>query len=180
MNLGPTVNSMPSNGGPCISPDGLTLYFYGGDDGDIWMTTRPTVSDAWGSPVKLEAPINTETLDYWPHTTTDGLALLFSSDREGSYGSADIWIVTRPSVSDPWSAPINLGPPVNTNAYDACPYASSDGLTYYFTSDRDGGQGSYDLWQAQIVPIADFDGDSLIEMGDLMILIDNWGQTEPI
>ncbi len=181
-NLGPTVNSEEFDCGPCISPDSLTLYFYSflTDDGAIWMTMRPTVSDAWGPPVKLDSPIDTETLDYWPHITSDGLALLFSSDRGGGFGSADIWIVTRPSVSHPWGPPINLGPPVNTKAYDACPYVSSDGLTYYFTSDRDGGHGSYDLWQAPIIPIVDFDGDSLIGMGDLMMLIANWGQDEPI
>ena len=84
-NLGPTVNSEEFDCGPCISPDSLTLYFYSflTDDGAIWMTTRPTVSNAWGPPVKLDSPIDTETLDYWPHITSDGLALLFSSDRGG-------------------------------------------------------------------------------------------------
>ncbi|MBW2173975.1 MAG: PD40 domain-containing protein [Deltaproteobacteria bacterium] len=181
-NLGPTVNSEEFDCGPCISPDGLTLYFYSflTYDGAIWMTTRPTVSDAWGSPVMLDSPMNTETLDYWPHITPDGLAFFFSSDREGGYGSNDVLMVRRSKVSHPWGPPINLGPPVNMTAYDACPYISSDGLTYYFASDRDGGQGSFDLWQAPIIPIVDFDGDSLIGMGDLMIMIENWGKDEPI
>jgi hypothetical protein len=183
MNLGPTVNCMFMCAGPNISPDGLTLYFYSTDDGfviTIWMTTRPTVSDAWGPPVKLEPPINTESLDYWPHITPDGLAFFFSSDREDGYGSNDILMVRRSSISDPWEPPINLGPPVNTKAYDACPYFSPDGLTYYFASDQDGGQGSFDIWQAPIIPIVDFDGDSFIGIEDLMIMIESWGEDEAI
>jgi hypothetical protein len=181
-NLGPTVNTEEFDCGPYISPDGLALYFYSflTYDGAIWMSTRPTVSDAWSQSIMLDSPINTETLDYWPHVTPDGLAFFFSSDRVGGYGSNDVMMARRSSVSDPWGPPINVGPPVNMTAYDACPYVSSDGLTYYFASDRDGGQGSFDLWQAPVIPIVDFDGDSFIGINDLEIMIENWGVDEPI
>ena len=58
VNLGPMVNSSYEEGGPSISFDGLTLYFYsnrpGGYGGyDIWVTTRETIDDPWQEPVNL-------------------------------------------------------------------------------------------------------------------------------
>jgi hypothetical protein len=44
-----------------------------------------------------------------------------------------------------WSAPINVGPPLNTTSNDEYAVLSRDGLTIYFTSDRSGG---LDLWFA--------------------------------
>lgn len=45
-----------------------------------------------------------------------------------------------------WSAPVNLGPGINSTANDEGPALSSDGLSLYFTSNRSGNQ---DLWVAQ-------------------------------
>jgi len=42
----------------------------------------------------------------------------------------------------------NPGPPINTSDADGTTYISPDGLTLYFSSDRPGGYGQYDLWVA--------------------------------
>jgi len=42
--------------------------------------------------------------------------------------------------------PTNLGPTVNSSAFDGYPDISADGLTLYFVSNRPGGSGGYDLW----------------------------------
>ena len=49
----------------------------------------------------------------------------------------------------PWSAPVNLGPIVNSTSYDACPTISKSGLSLYFRSYRPGGQGNFDIWVSQ-------------------------------
>jgi Tol biopolymer transport system component len=181
-NLGPTVNSASDSIGPCISHDGLTLFFYSDRSGtaDVWMTTRPTLADPWSAPVNLGFPVNDESWDYWPHITSNGLALLFCSDREGGNGNEDVWMARRSSVSDPWGTPINLRPPANTDAWDTCPFVSADGLTYYFVSDREGGQGSYDLWQAPIIPIVDLNGDGIVDAADMCIVVDHWGTDDTL
>jgi WD40-like Beta Propeller Repeat len=46
----------------------------------------------------------------------------------------------------PWSTPINVGPPLNTQYNDMYAILTADGLTVYFTSDRPGGLGGDDLW----------------------------------
>ena len=56
----------------------------------------------------------------------------------------------------PWSAPVNLGPPVSTlltgsppEGADFNPFISRDGLSLYFSSDRPGGFGGFDIWVSQ-------------------------------
>jgi hypothetical protein len=51
---------------------------------------------------------------------------------------------------------------------------SADGSTLYFNSDRPGGSGRMDVWQAPIIPIVDFNGDEFIDIEDLLIMIENW------
>ncbi|HET7695365.1 MAG TPA: hypothetical protein VFK57_06625 [Vicinamibacterales bacterium] len=54
----------------------------------------------------------------------------------------------RPSAETfgEWSAPANVGPPVNTEYNDMYAILSRDELTMYFTSDRPGGLGGDDQW----------------------------------
>ena len=61
------------------------------------------------------------------------------SHRGGGYGQADIWLARRPTMNDSWGQPVNLGPLINTSAWDGAPCLSSDGLELYFDSDRLGG-----------------------------------------
>jgi hypothetical protein len=55
---------------------------------------------------------------------------------------------SQPKYTD-WSAPVNLGPDVNSPAADFGPALSKDGLELYFASDRPGGAGGVDLWVCQ-------------------------------
>ena len=48
-----------------------------------------------------------------------------------------------------WSAPVNLGPIVNSPFNDFAPADSKNGLSLYFSSDRPGGFGSSDIWVSQ-------------------------------
>lgn len=48
-----------------------------------------------------------------------------------------------------WSAPVNLGPTINSSSADAGPALSEDGLALYFNSSRPGGFGDADLYVAR-------------------------------
>jgi hypothetical protein len=52
----------------------------------------------------------------------------------------------RKSVLEPWSQPESLGPVVNTAGSDNLGVVSPDGETLFFTSTRDGGFGSNDIY----------------------------------
>ncbi len=191
VNLGPVVNTSGREHSPAISTDGLELYFtarnraggYGSDD--IWVTRRATKNDPWESPVNLGAVVNTSASEAAPSLTADGLMLFFSEDkgqrlRPGGDGGLDMWLTRRASVSEPWETPVNLGPIVNTASLDAGPRISPDGFTLQFTSERPGGFGGVwgDIYQAPIIPVVDFTGDYKIDIEDLILLIEHWGQNE--
>jgi hypothetical protein len=74
-----------------------------------------------------------------------GAILLGVSAYKGkaTYGSPQV-----PETFGDWSAPVNVGPPLNTPYNDNYAVLSKDGLTIYFTSDRPGGLGAEDLWFA--------------------------------
>ena len=52
-----------------------------------------------------------------------------------------------------WSAPVNLGPAVNSPFVDNLPILSKDGQSLYFTSNRPGGVGALDLWVSRRVAV---------------------------
>jgi len=153
-NLGPTVNSSYGESPNYITADGLEMYLdsynrpggYGG--WDIWVATRKTVNDDWGTPANLGPPVNGPQHDCVACISFDGLVLYFSSyNRPGGYGGFDIWVSTRQTKDADWGAPVNLGPIFNSSSLEACPSISSDGLELYFTArNRAGGYGDDDIW----------------------------------
>lgn len=194
VNLGATVNTSSYDWMPSISADGLVLFFMSGRPGgfggdDLWFTTRATKNDPWGSPVNLGAPINSSLNEACPAVSSDSRMLFFSDHmlgpfRPGGYGGQDIWVAARATTNDPWGEPMNLGPIINTSDWEFGPKISADGSTLYFCSGPpiSGVVGNYDsdIWQAPILPIVDFNGDEIVDISDLVILIEHWGQNEPL
>jgi len=141
-----------------VSADGLYLLFGSGRPGadgadDIWVATRATTEDPWGTPVNLGPTVNSQDRDTDCSLSMDGLSFFFRSDRPGGFGGGDIWLTTRATTNDPWGEPINLGPPVNNVYNETDPSISADGLTLYFSEFgypvlpfRPGGHGDSDIW----------------------------------
>lgn len=63
-------------------------------------------------------------------------------------GLAASLLLAAPRFSE-WSAPVNLGAPINTSSADISPAISKDGLSLYLTSNRPGGFGGFDLWVSE-------------------------------
>jgi hypothetical protein len=150
-NLGPQVNSTAFDAGPCISPDGLSLYFDstradGLGSGDVWISTRANISNAFGLAALVGPPVSSSSADGLPSITGDGLNLFFTSSRTGGFGGRDLWMVSRPRMGAAWTNAQNLGAVVNTSVDDWSPGISADGLLLFFESPRVGGYGLTDLW----------------------------------
>ncbi|HCO92829.1 MAG TPA: hypothetical protein DIU00_02570 [Phycisphaerales bacterium] len=147
VNLGSVVNSIYHEGSPDISSDGTSLYFDslrpdGLGNWDIWLIRAKTPHYDWGSPEVVPPPVNSRYGESGPCISAGGLSLYFASDRPGGYGDFDIWVATRKTTEDPWEEPVNLGPNVNSWAYDNHPSISSGGLSLYFDSRRPNPSGS--------------------------------------
>jgi hypothetical protein len=111
-----------------------------------------------------------------PDISADGLALIFSRNM-----ATELWMATRATIYDDFDTPVRLPPWINIPSYiDASPTFSADGALLYFSSDRPGGFGSYDLWLAPIIPTVDFNGDEVIDLDDLLMLIENWGTNDTL
>ena len=147
---------------------------------DIWVTTRPTRDDPWGTPVNLGPTVNSSANEIPGSISADGLQLYFSGRRAefarpGGYGKVDLWVTTRDTIDDEWGTPINLGPTFNSSSDDGAASISADGSVLYFSSDRPGGLGDYDLWQVPIDPVVDLNADGIVDSADMVIMVDNWG-----
>jgi WD40-like Beta Propeller Repeat len=70
--------------------------------------------------------------DIQPNVRKDGREVVLSSNRSGTLGGQDVWIATRDSAHDPWSAPLNLGEAVNTGAGETRPSLSWNAQTLLF------------------------------------------------
>jgi len=108
----------------------------------------------WSPAVSVESipgtdsAINTEFQDGCPAPSRDGLMLFMASNRPGGQGGLDIWVARRESADDPWGAPVNPGPPINTIADEFCPTPLRNGRGLLFVSTKAGGCGGSDIYVA--------------------------------
>ena len=147
--LGDVINSSVFDGSPTVSRDETELFFTSDREGggDILVSMRPDKSTAWGAPINAGAMIN-DSLggDFSLRLSEDGKTLYFASNRGGGFGSADMYVATRASPRETWARATNMGPLLNTQAFEAFPTPSADGLTLYFNrSATFDGQDS-DMW----------------------------------
>jgi Tol biopolymer transport system component len=136
---------------PSLSSDGKTLLFASDRPGglgrsgssctDIWRSRREDVpSLAFGKPENLVL-LNTEYDESFPRMTRDGSAIVFVRGLEIFLSP----ITTNSTLLNP----LPLGLPAGWSVRS--PQWLADGRTLYFTSDRPGGQGGWDVWQTRRV-----------------------------
>jgi hypothetical protein len=142
VHLDSPINTPAFEGKPSLSADGLELYFVsdrpgamgGTGDQDIYVSRRSSVNGAWGPPERVPPPISSPFFDITPTISLDGLALYFGSNRPGPFSPPlpDLWVSRRVSVHHPWGAAVNLGPGINTTAFEGSIDVSPDGRTAFF------------------------------------------------
>lgn len=82
-----------------------------------------------------------------PSLSADGTELYFASDMEGGQGGMDLYKVVR--MGDDWSAPINMGPSINTEKNEVFPFIHSSGHLF-FSSNGHKGAGGLDLYMTKL------------------------------
>src|SRR5213076_3190938 len=117
--LGPDVNTTLHEAGPFYSQsaeDGsANLYFYRGSDNgattDIYYAAVTRDGETRGPAVLVSELSYPGRPDGFVTVRADGKEILFNSGRPltpGGPNAFDIWVSTRRSVHDAWSAPVNL------------------------------------------------------------------------
>ena len=144
-----SLNTPQSEGAMMISQDGEWLVFtgcyrpdsYGGCD--LYISYR--TASGWSAAANLGAAVNSDQWESQPCLSPDKQELYFASRRTGGYGGSDLY-VCKLQDNGKWSAPVNLGPSVNTPADEQCPFIHADNQTLYFTSSYWPGYGDDDLF----------------------------------
>jgi OmpA-OmpF porin, OOP family len=92
----------------------------------------------WSKPMKLGPKICSQDDDGTPFLASDNVTLYFSSNRPGGYGSNDIWMSKRlDDTWQNWTEPVNLGPQINSNAWDAYFTIPASGDYFYMVRNGD-------------------------------------------
>jgi outer membrane protein OmpA-like peptidoglycan-associated protein/tetratricopeptide (TPR) repeat protein len=85
---------------------------------------------------------------YWEThctVTRDGLQMYFVSDRPGGIGGRDIYRMSK-LPDGTWSAPMNLGPSINTPYDEESPFIAVDNKTLYYSSNGPKSMGDFDIF----------------------------------
>lgn len=153
------VVALPFNGkefnssNPSLSKDGSTLYFNsdrpGGIGGnDIWKVAVNT-DGSFGTPENMGTPLNTEGSEQFPFIADDN-TLYFSSNGNKSFGGLDVF-----SYNLNTKKILNLGNPINTEKDDFGFSFNQAKNIAFFSSNREGGKGDDDVYQATPVCAVD-------------------------
>ncbi|MND58070.1 Photosystem I chlorophyll a apoprotein A2 [compost metagenome] len=73
--------------------------------------------------------------------------LYYASNGRGGMGGLDVYVTQYKVGADQWSAPKNVGYPVNTPQDDFNLVFNEDGKSGYLSSNRSGGKGMDDIYQ---------------------------------
>ncbi|MBW4889511.1 OmpA family protein [Mucilaginibacter sp. HMF5004] len=150
INLGPEVNSSYDEYFPVVTADEGELIFTRKikNNEDFYHSAK--VKGKWAGATYLSEYINSPQYNEGAQAITqDGEYIFFTCcDRPSGLGSCDIYVAKK--NGDSWDTPFNLNTPVNSNAWESQPSISADGQTLYFSSNRKGGYGGYDIWKSTL------------------------------
>lgn len=134
----------------CLRADGNEDFFtIQSPNGEIsQVATRKKINGQWSQPALL--PFCNVFMYMEPFLTEDALTIYFVSDRPlDDTGTVkkdfDIWFAKRSSISAQWSAPVNMGAPINTSNDEFYPSLTTSG-DLYFTMAAPTGMGKDDIY----------------------------------
>ncbi|MBR9974927.1 MAG: PD40 domain-containing protein [Bacteroidetes bacterium] len=142
------LNSSDNDFAPMLLGNGRIMYFTSDREGDQNIYTAMQGGGNWEQVQEAGPELNTSGDEGGTTVTPDGHWMVFTGcDRDDSFGDCDLYIAEY--VDGSWRNVKNLGPNVNSPAWDSQPTISPDGLMLFFVSERPGGLGGTDLWMTK-------------------------------
>jgi Tol biopolymer transport system component len=109
------------------------IYFSSYRDGNLDLFMSKKNGATYEEPVNLGVLINSVFDEHDPLIAPDESFLVYTSTRSDGFGEADLYITHK--TNGQWDAPRNMGPGINTKAYEYCPALSPDGKYFFFSSE---------------------------------------------
>jgi len=143
--LGPDFNNENDNFNAVVSGDGSTLaYTTRTSSGNKIYIAKKGEDGLWAKPVEITRNLGSKNLTT-SFLSYEGTELyLIENDPKNSE------IVVSFLQKRKWSTPVKAAKPINSKFNETHVCVTRDGNTVYFTSDRKGGQGGYDIWVSTI------------------------------
>ena len=144
----PFTSDNYSTAHPALSPDEKTLYFASDMPGTLGQSDIYKVSvngSSYGTPENLGKSINTEGKETFPYVTSEK-EIYFASDGHPGLGGLDVFVGNLED-NGTVSGIQNLGADVNSPKDDFAYVIDPATRLGYFSSNKDGGQGSDDIYK---------------------------------
>ncbi|WP_082281184.1 OmpA family protein [Leptospira kirschneri] len=109
---------------------------------DIYFSKK--INSSWAKPIPLPRTVNTEEIEENPFLFNN--RLYFTRYPFGQVSEADIFVSVY--KNNAWEKAMSLPDPINTVYSEIAATISKDGRTIYFSSNRPGGFGGYDLYKS--------------------------------
>ncbi|WP_016752298.1 OmpA family protein [Leptospira kirschneri] len=105
------------------------------------------INSSWAKPIPLPRTVNTEEIEENPFLFNN--RLYFTRYPFGQVSEADIFVSVY--KNNTWEKAMSLPNPINTVYSEIAATISKDGKTIYFSSNRPGGFGGYDLYKSTLL-----------------------------
>jgi hypothetical protein len=163
INLGPVINSEYDDHSPVFNIAETEMIFTSKRKGstgnfktsdkqyfeDIYISHK--LNNEWSAPQKISENINTMEHEASVALSADGNDLIIYKD---DVGDGNLYICHFNGTE--WSKPVKLSSNVNSTYDESHASISSDGSTLYFSSNRPGGFGGYDIYISKQLPNGDW------------------------
>lgn len=141
------INSKSDDLNPSLGEGGKYLVYSREDKNnkDYNLYYAEVNGKRFKAPQKFNPNVNSKNNESSPYIVLNGSVMYFSSDKPGGFGGKDIYISEKMPNGE-WGRPYNLGPNVNTEKDEDCPFVLDDGVTLFFSSKGHKSMGGYDIF----------------------------------
>jgi OmpA-OmpF porin, OOP family len=135
-----------------INTDRYINYYLSNDNSKVFMNVRredtrgtsdlyvsfKTKLGIWTEPINLGEQVNSTGSECCAFLAADNTTLYFASDGYNGFGSTDIYMCRRlDDTWQKWTEPLNMGPVLNSSAWDAYYTIPASGEYAYFVREND-------------------------------------------
>jgi len=165
-NMGEKINSKYDDKNPCITADSKKMVFttrrpettadlvdVEGDGKyfeNIYIAVYDSTTKDFGKAVNIGAPVNTKAHDACTSISADGKQIfVYKNDIHDNASRGGNVFYSNRINNGKWKKPETIGKPINSSYWEGGACISTNGRTYFFSSERPGGYGGSDIWMVE-------------------------------